>query len=107
MKPQSLLKARAKPPRRTQRRQDRRLAARAAFIATWWAAQPHPRADYFSPLTLQISIGQPMRRMAAALRLLGWCRIVRRHYGQQIWIWLPPASTLKPRPRGRPRLYDK
>jgi hypothetical protein len=48
-----------------------------------------------------------MRRMAAALRLLGWRRIIRRHYGQQIPLWLPPGSHLKPRPRGRPRLYDK
>ena len=90
---------------RTQRKQTRRLSNRAAFIATWWAAQPYPRAEYFSPLTLQMLLGQPMRRMAAALRLLGWRRIIRRNYDKQIplWLWLPPLSQLKARPRGRPR----
>jgi hypothetical protein len=95
----------ASQTRRTQRRQDRRLANRAAFVATWWAAQPNPKPDYYSPLTLQLCLGQPLRRMAASLRLLGWRRIVRRHYGRQIWLWIPPQSALKPRPRGRPRIY--
>ena len=92
-------------PRRTQRKQARRLSNRAAYIATWWAAQLQPRADYFSPLTLQLVLGQPMRRMAAALRLLGWRRVIRRNYGRQIPLWLPPKSRLLVRPRGRPRIY--
>ena len=64
-----------------------------------------PRPDSMSPLDLQQSLNQPLRRMAAALRWLGWRKIIRRVYGKQVPLWLPPSTAFKPRPQGRPRIY--
>jgi hypothetical protein len=46
-----------------------------------------------------------MRRIAAALRWLGWQKIIRRVHGKQVPLWLPPSSAITPRKPGRPRLY--
>lgn len=91
--------------RRAQARAARRLASRTAFVVNWWSSMPEPRPDFLTPLSMQASLGQPMRRMAAALRWLGWRKIIRRVHGQQVPLWLPPSTSIKPRARGRPRLY--
>ena len=88
-----------------QSRAARRLASRTAYVVNWWTAMPQPRPEFMTPLTLQVSLGQPIRRMAAALRWLGWRKIVRRMHGSPVPLWLPPTSHIKPRARGRPRLY--
>jgi hypothetical protein len=67
---------------------------------------PGPRPTFFTPMSLALSLGSPMRRMAAALRWLGWCRVVRRVRGSPVTLWLPPSTTIQPRPRGRPRIYE-
>ena len=90
---------------RTAARAARRLASRTAATALWWERQASPRPEFLTPMTLALSLGYPIRRMAAALRWLGWRRIIRRVRGKQVALWLPPSTTLKPRPRGRPRLY--
>ena len=89
--------------RRPQLRAARRLAARQSQISLWWASMPTPRPDYFSPLALSLALDQNLRRMAAALRALGWQRVIRRVHGRQIALWLPPGSPITPRSRGRPR----
>lgn len=83
----------------------RRLAARAAHVTTWWASITTPKPQYLTPMSLELSLGKPLRRMAAALRLLGWRCMVRSIRGHQRTVWLPSSSTLQPRPRGRPRVY--
>ena len=90
---------------RTAARAARRLASRTAATALWWERQASPRPDFLTPMKLALSLGYPIRRMAAALRWLGWRRIIRRVRGKQMALWLPPSTTLKTRPRGRPRLY--
>lgn len=84
----------------------RRLASRSAAITVWWNRQPAPRPDFLTPMTLTLSLGYPIRRMAAALRWLGWRQIIRRVRGKQVVLWLPPSTTIKPRPRGRPRIHQ-
>ena len=83
----------------------RRLASRTSAITVWWDRLPTPRPNYLTPATLAMSLGYPIRRMGGALRWLGWIRTVRRIRGKQAALWVPPSSTLKPRPRGRPRIY--
>ena len=92
---------------RTVSRAARRLASRTAAITVWWNRQPAPRPNFLTPMTLALSLGYPVRRMAAALRWLGWRQIIRRVRGKQVTLWLPPSTTLKPRPQGRPRIYQK
>jgi hypothetical protein len=70
----------------------RRLATRAAQVATWWASITEPKPQYLTPASLMYHLGKPLRRMAAALRWLGWCCIRRRIRGHQKIIWLPPKS---------------
>lgn len=91
---------------RIQTRASRRLASRTASVAIWWNALPRPHPEFFTPMALSLSLGKPMRRMAAALRWLGWRRIVRRVRGAQVPLWLPPTTSIKPRSIGRPRLYE-
>jgi hypothetical protein len=90
---------------RTKARAARRLASRAAAVSIWWTRLATPRPEFMTPMTLAVSLGYPIRRMAAALRWLGWRKIIRRVHGQQVPLWLPPTSTIRPRPKGRPRLY--
>lgn len=90
---------------RAQARAARRLASRAALISTWWDGLPAPRPTYLTPLALSAALGQSTQSLAAALRWLGWRRIIRRVHGAQVPLWVPPGSTLTPRPPGRPRLY--
>lgn len=90
---------------RTVARIARRLASRTATVSIWWDRLPTPRPNYLTPATLALSLGYPIRRMGGALRWLGWRKIVRRMWGLQVPLWLPPTTTLKPRPRGRPRIY--
>ena len=104
-RPQTSAASRAFKQARTQARAARRLAARTAHVVSWWTAMPEPRPGFMASLTLQRALDQPMRRMAAALRWLGWRKIIRRVHGKQVPLWLPPASTINPRPRGRPRIY--
>lgn len=92
---------------RSAARAARRLASRTAATALWWERQALPRPDFLTPMTLALSLGCPVRRMAAALRWLGWRRIIRRVRGKQMALWLPPSTTLKPRPRGRPRICQR
>jgi hypothetical protein len=91
---------------RTTAKSARRLAARAAQVTTWWASITAPKPQYLTPMSLELSLGKHPRRMAAALRLLGWRCIVRSIRGRQKVIWLSPTSTIKPRPKGRPRIYQ-
>lgn len=91
--------------RRTQARRARRLAWRSARVGAWWSSLPEPRPEYMTPCMLQVSLGQPLRRMAAALRWLGWQKIIRRVYGNQVPLWLPPTTSIRPRPPGRPPWY--
>ena len=84
----------------------RRLAARAAHVTTWWASITAPKPQYLTPMSLEVHLGKPLRSMAAALRLLGWCCLRRSMRGHQKTIWLPPSTTIQPRPRGRPRIYE-
>ena len=91
--------------RRAKIRAARRLASRTAYVVNWWTTLQQPRPEYMTPLALQVSLRQPMRRMAASLRWLGWQKIVRRMHGTPAPLWLPPTSNIKPRARGRPRLY--
>ena len=105
--------ATARPPRaqssfkkaRTVSRAARRLASRTAAITVWWNRQAPPLPDFLTPMTLALSLGYPIRRMAAALRWLGWRQIIRRVRGKQVALWLPPSTTIKPRPQGRPHIY--
>lgn len=90
---------------RTTARIARRLASRTATVSIWWDRLPNPKPNYLTPASLARSLGFPIRRMAAALRWLGWRKIVRRIWGRQVPLWVPPSSTLKPRPRGRPSIY--
>jgi hypothetical protein len=90
---------------RANAREARRLAARAAHVTTWWASITAPKPQYLTPMSLELSLGKPLRRMAATLRLLGWRCLVRSVRGHQKTVWLPPSSALQPRPRGRPRVY--
>lgn len=90
---------------RTERRSQRRLNRRIAQVVAWWAAMQCPRPEFMAPLTLQRSLNQPLRRMAVALRWLGWRKIIRRVHGKQVALWLPPSTALQPRPQGRPRIY--
>lgn len=92
---------------RNQARAARRLASRSAAVTVWWDALPNPRPEFFTPMSLALSLGQPMRRMAAALRWLRWRRVIRRVNGDQVPLWLPPTTTLTPRPVGRPRVYER
>lgn len=92
---------------RNQARAARKLASRTSTVTMWWRGLTVPRPDFFTPMSLALSLGQPMRRMAAALRWLGWRRVVRRVHGVQVLLWLPPTSTIKPRPVGRPRVYER
>ena len=92
---------------RTQARAARRLASRTAAVTVWWNAMSDPKPDFFTPWSLALSLGHPMRRMAAALRWLGWQRVKRRVHGDQVHLWLPPTTAIKPRPIGRPRIYDQ
>jgi len=96
---------RRQSPARKLSRVHRRLASRAARVTTWWAAVKPVKPQYMTPLALTLSIGLPMQRIAAALYFLGWKRIVRRVHGKQVTLWLPPNSTIKTRPVGRPRSY--
>ena len=96
---------RAFKTRRAKIRAARRLASRTAYVVNWWTTLQQPRPEYMTPLALQVSLRQPMRRMAASLRWLGWQKIVRRMHGTPAPLWLPPTSKIKPRARGRPRLY--
>jgi len=102
--PLSVLRARHQQ-NRANARSSRRLAARAAHVTTWWASITAPKPQYLTAMSLELSLGKPIRRMAAALRLLGWRCMVRNMRGHQKTVWLPPSSTLQPRPRGRPRVY--
>ena len=92
---------------RTAARVARRLASRTAATALWWERLSAPRPNFLTSMTLALSLGHPIRRMAAALRWLGWRQIIRRVHGRQVPLWLPPSTTLKPRPRGRPRIYQR
>ena len=92
---------------RTAARAARRLASRTAAITIWWERLGPDHPDLLTPNTLALSLGCPIRRIAAALRWLGWRRITRRVRGKQMALWLPPSTTLKPRPRGRPRIYQR
>ncbi len=83
----------------------RRLASRTTLAALWWNAVPDPKPQFYTPLALRLALGQSMRRMAAALRWLGWRQIRRRVHGKQLFLWLPPSSEVQPRQPGRPRLY--
>ena len=91
---------------RNESRAARRLASRTAEVVVWWNTMPGPRPTFITPMSLALSLGAPMRRMAAALRWLGWFRVVRRVRGSPVTLWLPPSTTLQPRPRGRPRIYE-
>lgn len=83
----------------------RRLASRTAQVELWWNTVPQPRPTFYAPLALSAALGQPLRRMAAALRWLGWTQIKRRMRGKQVALWLPPGSPVRRRRTGRPRLY--
>jgi len=91
---------------RNEKRRARRLASRTAVITVWWNGQPNPRPDFYTPLSLALALGKPSNRFAPALRWLGWRCIHRLVHGSKATLWLPPTSTIQPRPRGRPRLYD-
>ncbi len=91
--------------RRNTRRAERRLASRTAQVTVWWSKLVKPRPVSFRPEALAQSLGQSMRRMAGALRWLGWLRIERRIKGKATALWLPPESPVKPRKRGGPRTY--
>ena len=90
---------------RTTARAARRLASRTATVSIWWDRLPNPKPNYLTPATLALSLGCSIRRMATALRWLGWRRIIRRVRGKQMALWVPPSTTLEPRPRGRPLMY--
>ena len=97
-------RAQAYKQARTEARAARRLAQRTAHVAAWFDALPQ-KPSFVTPKTLESCLGQPMQCMAPALRWLGWHKIIRRVWGKQVWLWIPPDSTLVPRPRGRPRIY--
>lgn len=40
---------------------------RISQVVAWWAAMQYPRPEFMAPLTLQQSLNQPLRRIAAAL----------------------------------------
>ena len=90
--------------RRTARRAQRRLARRAGQVALWSASAP-PHPSYYTAQELKTLLGHPIHHYAPALRWLGWRRIVRTMHRKAVTLWLPPGSPLKPRPRGRPRVY--
>lgn len=89
---------------RSQSRAARRLAARVTTITLWWNSQLF-QPEYMTPKCLAIVLRQPMRRMAAALRWLGWHQITRRIGGKPLLLWIPPSSTLTVRSACRPRVY--
>ena len=97
---------RASASRRSCSRATRRLVARQSHIQKWWASLPTPRPEYFTPLALTLALNENTRRLALALRLLGWQSVVRRVHGKSTRFWLPPDSPVTRRPRGRPRLTN-
>lgn len=81
------------------RRRAARLARRAAFVATWWSGYRAARGfspPYFVSESLQVLTGETIRRLAAALRLLGWqeCAL-RLPGGRRRSVWVPPDSPLQ------------
>lgn len=92
-------------PRRTARRTARRLTERQRAITSWWHGLPEPRPDYITSFALALALGRPVRRVAGALRAMGWRCLVRRVHGRKVTLWLPPGSPITKRPRGRPRRH--
>jgi hypothetical protein len=90
---------------RNQQRTARRLASRSSAVSMWWDALRQPRPEFFTPMSLSLALGGPTNGFAAALRWLGWRNTVRRVHGTKVTLWLPPTTTIKPRPVGRPRIY--
>lgn len=81
-------------------------ASRGGVYVDWWWSRQTERRPYYRPSELRRAVGVPMRSIAEALRVRGWRRVVRRGVDdtpRQRVIWVPPGSTLKLRPRGRPR----
>ena len=93
---------RAKKAPQTTAKQRRILARQTMLTAAWWEALPTPKPPCLTPGTLEIVTGTRMRRLAPALRALGWQRIMRRVNGTPKTLWLPPGSPITRRPRGRP-----
>lgn len=88
---------------RTVSKKQRRILARQTMLtAAWWEALPTPKPPCLTPRTLETVTGTGMRRLAPALRALGWVRILRRVNGTTKTLWLPPGSPITRRPRGRP-----
>lgn len=93
---------RAKKAPQTTAKQRRILARQTMLTAAWWQTLPTPKPPCLTPGTLEIVTGTRMRRLAPALRALGWQRITRRVNGTPRTLWLPPGSPITRRPRGRP-----
>ncbi len=98
---------------RAQSRATCRRASHTARLTMWWAALPSPRPDSFTPAALTVAMGHlarrtpfALRRLAPSLQQMGWRQIKRRVNGKQVALWLPPTSTLRPRPRGGQRIYS-
>lgn len=83
-----------------------KLALTAAVVAAWKARQSRLKG-WYTPAELEPLLGMSMRKVAAALCLLGWRREKVWHTeqaGRKLRVyWVPPgADVVRPR-RGRPR----
>ena len=97
------LKSQPRTPRSSAsaRRAERRLKRRVAQAQSWWGAVPAPRPIYLYPADLEALIGTTMRRIAPALRALGWRHMYRAMQGKRRTVWLPPGSPVPERSQGR------
>lgn len=82
----------------------RRTAKCRALIEKWWASLPESnRPPYVRGWVIVEATGQPIERLAPALRQLGWQRVqYREHRGVPRLYWVPPGYPNPVRPVGRP-----
>jgi hypothetical protein len=95
----------ARSKERKRRRAANRLGRRLSQLVVWWASVSVPKPTYLTASELRLSTDRPIQALSEALQKLGWKRIIRRFASKRIILWVPPGSPVKPRPRGRPRIY--
>lgn len=83
----------------------RRIAKHSAVVESWWQSLPaDQRRGQYTANELEAALGRPLELFSAAMRGLGWQRVVYRpHMALQRIVWIPPGYPSPLRPRGRPR----
>lgn len=83
----------------------RRIAKHRVLADSWWRSLPvDQRRGQYTGQELETALGRPLELFSAAMRELGWQRVVYRpHMALQRIVWIPPGYPSPLRPRGRPR----